>query len=302
MFGAIAGGIASALAGGAMSKLFGGGQKAASGGIQGDVLATDNNTVGMGDAGIKSAIQGSNVPNPDEAVLFFSSRGRHTSFDCDWSSDVCSSDLEPLENERQYIVYDEQRGNLLIDAPPFSERALRLVRGAGPASLLVATNAARAADAGKYREALGLQVAAHADDADGIPGGPDLVLGDDELVRPDARAVRVHANGEGATVLLLRKAGGVLVCGDLDLASDAARALLPLSFSVVLSARRSPMWNAGKDILLALQDTLPKPRKQFGILLQAPWDRAYKGRLEDKLVPHDPIVPREVTAPREAAM
>src|SRR2546430_14780443 len=71
MFGAIAGGIASALAGGAMSKLFGGGQKAASGGIQDDVLATDNNTVGMGDAGIKSAIQGSNVPNPDEAVPSF---------------------------------------------------------------------------------------------------------------------------------------------------------------------------------------------------------------------------------------
>src|SRR5690625_7899531 len=71
MFGAIAGGMASALAGGAMSKLFGGGQKAASGGIQGDVLATDNNTVGMGDAGIKSDIQGSNVTNPDEAVPSF---------------------------------------------------------------------------------------------------------------------------------------------------------------------------------------------------------------------------------------
>ena len=65
MFGAIAGGIASALAGGAMSKLFGGGQKAASGGIQGDVLATDNNTVGMGDAGIN---------------FFFSSRRRHTRY------------------------------------------------------------------------------------------------------------------------------------------------------------------------------------------------------------------------------
>src|SRR5688500_18520221 len=76
MFGAIAGGIASALAGGAMSKLFGGGQKAASGGIQGDVLATDNNTVGMGDAGIKSAIQGSNVPNPDEAVPSYVSGAR----------------------------------------------------------------------------------------------------------------------------------------------------------------------------------------------------------------------------------
>src|SRR2546430_204459 len=71
MFGAIAGGIASALAGGAMSKLFGGGQKACFGVNQGDVLATDNNTVGMGDAGIKSAIQGSNVPNPDEAVPSF---------------------------------------------------------------------------------------------------------------------------------------------------------------------------------------------------------------------------------------
>src|SRR5712675_1181289 len=71
MFGAIAGGIASALAGGAMSKLFGGGQKAASGGIQGDVLATDNNTVGMGDVGVKSAIQGSNVPNHDETVPSF---------------------------------------------------------------------------------------------------------------------------------------------------------------------------------------------------------------------------------------
>src|SRR5690554_8137620 len=53
------------------TTLFRSGQKAASGGIQGDVLATDNNTVGMGDAGIKSAIQGSNVPNPDEAVPSF---------------------------------------------------------------------------------------------------------------------------------------------------------------------------------------------------------------------------------------
>src|SRR2546430_4236691 len=28
--------------------------------------------------------------------FFFSSRRRHTRFDCDWSSDVCSSDLEGL--------------------------------------------------------------------------------------------------------------------------------------------------------------------------------------------------------------
>src|SRR2546430_633520 len=38
-----------------------------------------------------------NFPNaPSEAQItgfFFSSRRRHTIFDCDWSSDVCSSDL-----------------------------------------------------------------------------------------------------------------------------------------------------------------------------------------------------------------
>ncbi|TMF28277.1 MAG: hypothetical protein E6I28_00830, partial [Chloroflexi bacterium] len=209
---------------------------------------------------------------------------------------------EPLENERQYIVYDGERGNLLIDAPPFSERALRLVRGAGAASLLVATNAARAADADRYRQALGVQVAVHRDDAAGVPGGADLLLGDDELIRPDARAIRLRAGPEGATVVLLRKTGGVLVCGDFDLQSDAARALLAQSFSVVLSARRPPIWNAGKETLMQLQDELPKPTKRFGILLQAPWDRAYRGRLQDKLTPHDPIVPRETTAPREAAM
>src|SRR5260370_1231964 len=71
MFGAIAGGISSALSGGAMSKLFGGGQKAASGGLQGDVLATAYNTVFMGPSLITSPLQGSTVTNTDEAVLSF---------------------------------------------------------------------------------------------------------------------------------------------------------------------------------------------------------------------------------------
>src|SRR5688572_32903844 len=31
--------------------------------------------------------------------FFFSSRRRHTRFDCDWSSDVCSSDLRPAQLE-----------------------------------------------------------------------------------------------------------------------------------------------------------------------------------------------------------
>src|SRR2546430_10657199 len=32
--------------------------------------------------------------------FFFSSRRRHTRFDCDWSSDVCSSDLSKAERPR----------------------------------------------------------------------------------------------------------------------------------------------------------------------------------------------------------
>src|SRR5258708_18791168 len=209
---------------------------------------------------------------------------------------------EPLEDERQYIIFDSARGNLLIDAPAFSDRALRLVRGTGPSSVLLMTNAARGADAARYRDALGVQIAAHEDDARGVPGGADLVRKGDDLLRPDAQVIRVGDDGDGATVVLGRKAGGVLFCGDLDLGSDAARGLTKLQFSAVLSARRPPMWNAGRDTLLFLQRELPQPKKRFGILLQAPWARAYKGRLEDQMKPNPIIVPQDETAAREAAM
>src|SRR2546427_9335161 len=35
--------------------------------------------------------------------FFFSSRRRHTRFDCDWSSDVCSSDLHFLQTTLQQL-------------------------------------------------------------------------------------------------------------------------------------------------------------------------------------------------------
>src|SRR5256886_5628265 len=38
--------------------------------------------------------------------FFFSSRRRHTRFDCDWSSDVCSSDLS-LRGTRDFATRDE---------------------------------------------------------------------------------------------------------------------------------------------------------------------------------------------------
>src|SRR2546430_15557738 len=45
-----------------------------------------------------------------DCVFFFSSRRRHTRFDCDWSSDVCSSDLgaggKVLETGAPFVTED----------------------------------------------------------------------------------------------------------------------------------------------------------------------------------------------------
>ena len=63
MLGAVVGGIASALAGGAASKLFGG-KPAAQAATESSGLSNGQGVIGMDqDAGIQSAIQGSNVPN-----------------------------------------------------------------------------------------------------------------------------------------------------------------------------------------------------------------------------------------------
>src|SRR5260370_23640919 len=45
-------------------------------------------------------------------IFFFSSRRRHTRFKCDWSSDVCSSDLE---RERQQGLFDRATYDALAE-------------------------------------------------------------------------------------------------------------------------------------------------------------------------------------------
>src|SRR2546430_7713750 len=40
-------------------------------------------------------------------VFFFSSRRRHTRFDCDWSSDVCSSDLDGRRAEDRSDAHEQ---------------------------------------------------------------------------------------------------------------------------------------------------------------------------------------------------
>src|SRR2546427_1313144 len=49
------------------------------------------------------------------AFFFFSSRRRHTRFDCDWSSDVCSSDLV-AHHARTITMSDPAQLKALIEA------------------------------------------------------------------------------------------------------------------------------------------------------------------------------------------
>src|SRR2546430_5801322 len=51
--------------------------------------------------------------------FFFSSRRRHTRFDCDWSSDVCSSDLTLRTPEQTQIgIFWAYDGTPSLCAPP----------------------------------------------------------------------------------------------------------------------------------------------------------------------------------------
>src|SRR2546427_2296570 len=46
--------------------------------------------------------------------FFFSSRRRHTRFDCDWSSDVCSSDLVPLPLDVLQVLARRALGRVVL--------------------------------------------------------------------------------------------------------------------------------------------------------------------------------------------
>src|SRR5438270_1250843 len=71
--------------------------------------------------------------------FFFSSRRRHTRFDCDWSSDVCSSDLAPRAEG------GGPHGGPIYAGPPRRLRAaqLGLLSSSNRSSSLVSTNRKR---------------------------------------------------------------------------------------------------------------------------------------------------------------
>src|SRR5256886_17553463 len=70
-------------------------------------------------------------------LFFFSSRRRHTRFDCDWSSDVCSSDLvEAVRTHGEVALrkHAERFGDVAPGAPLYHNRAdlARALAGLSP--------------------------------------------------------------------------------------------------------------------------------------------------------------------------
>src|SRR2546427_2291367 len=59
--------------------------------------------------------------------FFFSSRRRHTRFDCDWSSDVCSSDLDGVRDEERPVPPAERA--YLLHRLMGAGGGLRMVQG-----------------------------------------------------------------------------------------------------------------------------------------------------------------------------
>src|SRR5207237_5810348 len=54
------------------------------------------------------------------SIFFFSSRRRHTRFKCDWSSDVCSSDLGRMRARQR-----RRRSSQISCPPPIVEKSMR---------------------------------------------------------------------------------------------------------------------------------------------------------------------------------
>src|SRR5689334_23610023 len=95
-------------------------------------------------------------------TFFFSSGRRHTRWSCDWSSDVCSSDLELLPTPRQlrraasfgrrlravfHVELDNEWGGAGADDPFYRDAAFHC--GAGRISCVVAATRSEERRVGK---------------------------------------------------------------------------------------------------------------------------------------------------------
>ena len=202
---------------------------------------------------------------------------------------------EPLTDERTYVILHDRDG-VLVDLPPYSKRVAISIRGICDPRLVFFTHAHRAAELERWREAMPeVEFVVHEADAAAIGPVHHTVTDGDRLTpRPETLVVHVGARTAGHSMLLAKVPGGVLFAGDAlavtpkgtlalpdeRYASDeiiraGLQKLAPLEFSAVLTAHGHPIWNAAKERYLELMRELPRARKHFGHLVDAPWDREY---------------------------
>src|SRR5256886_17311732 len=123
--------------------------------------------------------------------FFFSSRRRHTRFDCDWSSDVCSSDL---------LRYTLQSVTSLVEA----QGAYVALRNAGADALRVA------ATVGQCAELDGLEIAIGASVTGRVVRTGEALLTDNILEEAEAqRELSPSETARAAMIAPLRTSSGV---------------------------------------------------------------------------------------------
>src|SRR2546430_14672806 len=115
------------------------------------------------------------------SLFFFSSRRRHTRFDCDWSSDVCSSDLVTVAVRRVDLDRTKEEGVLYhLDA----KRYFLLANTAGCYTAEDAVRYARLAREAGFNEFIKLEV-----------------IGDQETLLPDVQGLLVAARTDRKSVV-----------------------------------------------------------------------------------------------------
>src|SRR5256886_4489842 len=70
---------------------------------------------------------------PTPRIFFFSSRRRHTRFDCDWSSDVCSSDLNMMQKDMLLALELGRQLDVPMPTTAVTNEFLTAARGMGVA-------------------------------------------------------------------------------------------------------------------------------------------------------------------------
>src|SRR6516164_9901594 len=79
-----------------------------------------------------------------DGFFFFSSRRRHTRWNCDWSLDVCSSDLVEGRNLTVDFVQDDHQDRLAAEVGEFARRGVDVIVGGGQDAVLEAAITATA--------------------------------------------------------------------------------------------------------------------------------------------------------------